>query len=153
MIALVTQKRTQHSAPDAEQDEGPVQQKRVLLGDDNPAILNIVRELLEPEYLIVGAVTDGQSVLRGTEILKPDVVVLDISMGEPNGIQVARQLQGTSHDTTVVFLTVYEFAEFVRAALAVGATAYVFKSRLYTDLVPALRAACAGRTFVSPKTV
>lgn len=133
--------------------EVPVCQKRVLLADDNSAILDIVRELLEPEYLVVGTVSDGHSVLRGTEILKPDVVVLDISMGEPNGIQVARQLQSTSRHTTVVFLTVYEFNEFVRTALAVGATAYVFKSRLYTDLVPALRAACAGRTFVSPKTV
>lgn len=152
MNESVTHGRTQHSAPDSE-PRLPAQQKRVLLADDNPAILDIVRELLEPEYLVVGAATDGYSVLREAAALKPDLVVLDISMGELNGIQVARQLQDTSLNTRVVFLTVYEFAELVRAALAAGGAAYVFKSRLYTDLLPALRAACAGRTFVSSRSV
>lgn len=121
----------------------------MLLGDDNPAILNVVRELLQTEYDVVGAVLDGESVLREAAKLKPDIVVLDISMGEMDGIAVARQLHDTAQQIKVVFLTVHEIAEFVRVALAAGGTAYVFKSRLNTDLIPALHAVCRGRLFVS----
>ncbi len=123
--------------------------KRVLLADDNPAIPNLVRQLLEPEYAVVGTATDGQSALQQVAELKPDIVVLDISMSEPDGIEVARQLQRTAHHIRVVFLTVHEFPEFVRSALATGASGYVFKSRLDQDLLPALHAACLDRLFVS----
>jgi len=146
MPAYTTQERSRHQCTLVDNEREP---KRVLLGDDNPVILNIIREILPSEYVVVGAVADGESVLREATALKPDIVVLDISMGEPDGIAVARQLKGTSHHIKVVILTVHELAEFVRAALAAGATAYVFKSRLNTDLIPALDAACSGRLFVS----
>lgn len=122
---------------------------RVLLADDNRAILNILKDLLEPEFTVVGTVTQGGAVLEEAATLKPDVVVLDISMGEPDGITVARQLQREYQHVRIVFLTVHEIAEFIRIALAAGAAAYVFKSRLTTDLLPAMRAACSGRLFVS----
>jgi DNA-binding NarL/FixJ family response regulator len=122
---------------------------RVLLADDNPMIIEVVRELLKPEFDVVGAVSDGESVLREASALNPDVVILDVSMGEPDGITVARCLQERSCRFKVVFLSIHEISEFIRAALAVGGTAYVFKSRLKTDLVPAIRAACAGKLFVS----
>lgn len=125
------------------------EQKRVLLADDNPEILKIVQQMLEPEYLVVGAVTDGESVLREAAALKPDIIVLDISMGEPDGIAVARELRERSIHAKVVYLTVHEFGDFARIALAAGGTAYVFKSRLNSDLLPALHAACSGRLFVS----
>lgn len=123
--------------------------KRVLLADDNQAVIESVRRLLEPKFDVVGAVTDGQSVLREATSLNPDVIVLDISMGEHNGMSVARQLQETAGHIKVVFLTIYEVSEFVRIALAAGGAAYVFKSRMQTDLIPAIHAACSGRVFVS----
>ena len=154
MPALITQERVWHeSTSPTDEKEVHTPQKRVLLGDDNPAILDIIRSLVQPEYLVVGAVTDGKSVLREAAALKPDIVILDISMGEPDGIGVARRLLETSCHVKVVFLTVHERAEFVRAALAAGGTAYVFKSRLSTDLIPALHAACSGRLFVSCRNV
>lgn len=123
--------------------------KRVLLADDNQAFIESVRELLEPKFDVVGAVTDGQYVLREASTLNPDVIVLDISMGEHNGMAVARQLQETAGHIKVVFLTIYEVSEYVRIALAAGGAAYVFKSRMQTDLIPAIHAACSGRVFVS----
>jgi DNA-binding NarL/FixJ family response regulator len=125
------------------------QPTRVLLADDNPVIIELIRELLEPAFDVVGAVNDGQSVLSQASALNPDVIVLDISMGEPDGIAVARQLQETACHFKVVFVSVHEIAEFIRSALAAGGAAYVFKSRLRTDLIPAIHAACAGKLFVS----
>lgn len=126
-----------------------MRQKRVLLADDNPDFLSIVRELLVPEFEVVGACTDGDSVLQQAASLRPDIVVLDVSMGEPDGIAVARELRHRSQHLKIVFLTVHELADFVRTALGAGAAAYVFKSQLNTDLLPAIHAACSGRMFIS----
>jgi DNA-binding NarL/FixJ family response regulator len=131
----------------------PARQIRVLVADDNPAILEVVGELLGTGFLVVGSCRDSESVLREASALNPDVIVLDISMGDVSGIEVARRLQDTSCHIKIVFLTVHEDAEFVRSALAAGGAAYVFKSRLHTDLIPAINAACSGKLFVSCRNV
>ncbi len=127
-----------------------MERPRVLLADDNPAILQHATRLLESEFEVVGAALDGESLLRDYERLKPDVVVLDISMGELSGLDVARHLLEMKHQSKVMFLTVHEEYEFVCAAFAAGSVAYVVKSRLNLDLVNALHAILAGRIFVSP---
>lgn len=150
MVQRATPRKSEHGhtvAKDAQQFLK--QKKRVLLADDNPAILDMERELLQPEFTIVGTVADGKSALREATALDPDVAVLDISMGEVDGITVVRQLQKESSHIRVVFLTVHEIAEIARSALAAGGSAYVFKSRMKTDLIPAIHAACSGRLFVS----
>lgn len=149
MPAVEAQNREMGGPITGKEQHASVHGNRVLLADDNRAILNILKALLEPEFTVVGTVTQGGAVLEKAMTLKPDVVVLDISMGEPDGITVARQLQREYQHVRVVFLTVHEIAEFIRIALAAGASAYVFKSRLTTDLLPAMRAACSGRLFVS----
>ncbi len=122
---------------------------RVLLADDNPEMIAVLREFLEPVFEVVGAVNDGDSVIREASLLSPDVIILDISLGEPDGITVARRLQEASCHYKVVFLSIHEISELIRSALAAGGAAYVFKSRLKTDLIPAIHAVCSGRLFVS----
>ncbi len=122
---------------------------RVLLADDNPAILQHASRLLADEFDIVGAVLDGESVLRHYEHIQPDVVVLDISMGEVSGLEVARQLAELGYAAKIVFLTVHEEQEFVCAAFAAGGTAYVVKSHLNSDLLQAVHAALEGKVFIS----
>ena len=122
----------------------------VLIADDNPEILQHASQLLEPEFEVVGAFSDGESVLRDFERTKPDVVILDISMGGVSGLDVARRLLQMGHQARVIFLTVHDEAEFICAAFGAGGAAYVVKSRLNSDLVDALHAALAGRIFVSP---
>lgn len=124
--------------------------RTVLLADDNPAILEHVAHLLEPEFEIVGAVLDGESALRAYEQIKPDILVLDISMGDLSGLDVARRILQLGYQSRIVFLTVHEEAEFVCAALGAGGSAYVVKSRLTPDLLDALHASLADRIFVSP---
>jgi DNA-binding NarL/FixJ family response regulator len=138
---------------DCGSEQEPIaRQIRVLVADDNPAILDAVSELLGVDFLVVGTCSDGESVLREASASTPDVIVLDISMGDLSGIEVARRLQDTSCYIKIVFLTVHENAEFVRSALAAGGAAYVFKSRLHADLIPAIHAACSGKLFVSCRT-
>ena len=106
--------------------------------------------LLEPEFEVVGAVEDGLALLEAAARMKPDVCVLDISMPRVSGIEAATQLREREPGVKVVFLTVHEDPDFVRAALATDALGYVVKSRMASDLGPAIRASLAERLFVSP---
>jgi len=124
----------------------------ILLADDNAFILNHVRQLLERDgqFDIVAAVKDAGAIVSEAVRYKPDVIVLDISMGDVNGIDVATELRDSGSMSKVVFLTVHDDSESVNAAMGAGGSAYVVKTRLNTDLASAIRAALAGKFFVSP---
>lgn len=122
---------------------------RILLADDNSAVLDQVSKVLAKNYEIVAAVKDGLAVVKECLRLKPDVVILDISMGDVSGIDVARELRDSGCLSKVVFLTVHEDYDFVNAAIGSGALAYVLKSRLSADLVSGVEAAMAEKFFVS----
>ena len=122
----------------------------VLLADDQEVFLSVERRLLEPEFEVGGTVRDGQAAVEAVTRLAPDVLVLDVSMPVLDGIAAARTLRAAGSRAKIVFLTVHGDPDYVRAALAAGALGYVVKCRLASDLVPALRDALAGRSFVSP---
>jgi DNA-binding NarL/FixJ family response regulator len=125
---------------------------RVLLVDDSEAILERVRAALTPACDVVGAVTDGLSALTAAAALRPDVIVLDISMPGISGLQVASTLRAQGSTAAIVFLTVHADAQFIEAAMQSGGTGYVVKQRLCTDLLHAVEEARAGRPFVSPRS-
>jgi len=137
-------------APSAESSSTGHTLVRVLLADDSPPMLQATRRILEPEFQIVGTVDDGQAVLEATESLKPDVLILDISMGMMNGLEAARLLTRIGSKAKIVFLTVHKDQEFVEEAFSAGAIGYVIKPRLGSDLLVAVREALVGHTFVSP---
>jgi len=126
-----------------------VSKASILLADDNPEVLTEVAEILEPEYDIVASMLNGRAVLDNWSRLKPDVIVLDISMGEPNGIDVALELRESGCEAKIVFLTIHSDRDFVDAAMGAGGSGYVIKSRLRCDLVEALKAVLSKRQFVS----
>lgn len=123
---------------------------RVLLADDHEAILERVAKLLETECNVIGTVTDGQQALEAVRDLKPDVLVLDISMPTLNGIETAHRLKKARTETRIVFLTVHDDQDFAEEALEAGALGYVVKPRIASDLVAAVKEAFAGRSFLSP---
>jgi DNA-binding NarL/FixJ family response regulator len=125
---------------------------RVLLADDHEEFLAVEVQLLElePEFEVVRTARDGREALEQAARLSPDVVILDITMSKMDGIETARRLRAAGSGSKIVFLSVHGDPDYVRAGLAAGATGYVVKSRLASDLVPALREALAGRSFVSP---
>ena len=123
---------------------------RVLLADDHEPMLDRVERLLEKEFEVVGTVRDGQAALEAVAELRPDVLILDISMPVLDGLQAALRLKQKKSKVRIVFLTVHEDPDFAREALATGALGYVAKPRLATDLSLAIKEVLAGRSFVSP---
>lgn len=122
----------------------------ILLADDNLAVLNYVSKMLGRDYQVVGALHDGESVLHDWSRLQPDLIVLDISMGDSNGIEVAQRLRNSGCDSQIIFLTIHRDPDFVKAAFEAGGAGYVLKSRMSKDLVLAIEAALSGKHFVSP---
>ncbi len=123
---------------------------RVLLAEDHEAMLDQVARLLATECDVVGTATDGQQALDAARELKPDVVVLDISMPVMNGIETAHRLKEAGAEARIVFLTVHDDPDYTREALEAGALGYVIKPRIASDLIAAIKEVYAGRTFVSP---
>lgn len=130
-------------------DEASAPQKRVLVADDHTRILSAVSALLGNSFLVVGLVSDGQAALDATLKLKPDLVILDVSMPGMSGIEVARELRRRPNRAKVVFLTVHEDPEILASCLAAGGLGYVVKALMDSDLIPAMKEALAGRVFVS----
>jgi DNA-binding NarL/FixJ family response regulator len=122
----------------------------VLLADDHEDFLAVERRLLEPEFEVILTVRDGRAAVEAAARLEPDLLVLDLSMPVMDGIAAARSLRASGSRARVVFLTVHNDPDYARAALAAGALGYVVKGRLASDLLPALRDALAGRSFLSP---
>ena len=123
---------------------------RLLLVDDNPAVLRQVIQLLPREFEVVATLEDGAGLPAAVLEHQPDIIVLDITLPPVNGIALASQLRSAGCSAEIVFLTVHSDRDYVRAAFGVGAIAYVVKTRLSLDIVPALRAAMRGERFVSP---
>jgi DNA-binding NarL/FixJ family response regulator len=122
---------------------------RVLLADDHPGILEVVRTLLKTDYDVVGCMDNGESLFEAAMKLQPDVIVTDISMPKLSGIDAVDRLRESGCPSKVVFLTVHSDADFVDAALKTGALAYVLKPSIASDLLFAIQEAFAGRAFVS----
>lgn len=121
----------------------------VLLADDHEDFLGVVARHLEPHFDVIRTVGNGQAMLDEATRLMPDVVVLDISMPVLNGLEAARKLKATGSRAKIVFLTVHADQDYVRAALGAGAVGYVLKSDLASDLLPCLKEALLGRSYVS----
>ena len=129
---------------------GQLKKVSVLLADDHPHFPELVESLLEPAFEVVGKVCDGRALFEAALQLKPDVIVMDISMPVLNGIDAADELRRSGCTSKVIFLTVHSDPDFVRTCLATGAFGYIVKPRVALDLMPAIREALAGHLFISP---
>ncbi len=123
---------------------------RVLLADDHRIVAEGLKRLLETEFELVGMVENGRALLAAAKELKPDVIVTDISMPELNGIEAFEELKKDNPDVKVVFLTMHHSVVYARRALDAGAHGYVLKHSASEELILAVRAAAAGKTFVTP---
>ena len=125
---------------------------RILLADDDTAILKAISRTLADDFQVVGAVTDGQQAVDAARRLDPDVAVLDISMPGLNGFQTAAELKRLGSRARIVFLTMHEDDDFVAKAIKFGATGYVLKTLAWSDLPTALAHALAGRQYLPSLT-
>jgi DNA-binding NarL/FixJ family response regulator len=122
-----------------------VTRPRVLLADDHPVLIAAIGGLLATHYEIVGSVGDGVRLLEEAERLRPDVIVLDLYMPAMNGLDACRELQRIVPQTRVVVVTAEDDPAVQEVVLAAGAFAYIQKGAMGTDLLPAVKAACAAQ--------
>src|SRR5690242_17213677 len=123
---------------------------RLLIADDHSVLRTGLRMLLEVQrdMAVVSEAGDGVEVLQKTRELQPDVVLMDLSMPGPHSGEVIRQVQRISPKTRVLVLTMHDDPAYLASALAAGAAGYVVKKVADSELLSAIRAVHAGRTFV-----
>ena len=124
----------------------------VLLVEDHAIVRQGIKALLaeEPDIVVVGEAGDGGQALALVQELRPDIVLMDLSLPGVGGIEATRQVRERFPETRVVVLSMHESEEYVYRALRAGASAYVVKQSTSTELALALRAVAAGSTFLSP---
>jgi len=121
----------------------------VLLADDNRPLMMRVAEHLGSSFNVVGTAVNGKDLISLALQLKPDVIVVDITMPVLTGIEAVHQLRNARLKAKFIFLTLHNESEFLKACLEVGAVGYVLKTQIKNDLIPAINAALAGKQFVS----
>ena len=120
---------------------------RILVADDHDEVRNTIVRLLKSQFEVLAAVSDGPTFLEAVARLKPDLCVLDISMPNMGGIEVAYRIKQSDSQIRIVFLTLHDDFDLKTAALATGAEGYVTKTRMGGDLLFAIREVLAGRRF------
>ncbi len=125
---------------------------RILLADDHAVIRAGLHLLLDRQegFAVLGEAADGREAVAKAAELRPDVVVLDLAMSNLNGIEATRQICSNQQEAQIVVLSMHSDEEYVLRALKAGARAYVLKESAEADLIAAIRAVHAGKSFFSP---
>jgi|SRR5215813_3880747 len=124
---------------------------RVLIADDDEEVLLIIAGLLSPEFDVVGAVQDGQELVSTAKVLKPDVIVADISMPEIDGFEAAKLIIEDNHYAKIILLTSHDAPIFVKKGFEAGILGYVLKTDADDELARAIHDVSQGKRFVSAK--
>jgi DNA-binding NarL/FixJ family response regulator len=124
---------------------------RLLLADDHPLVLESMKQLLEPEFSVVGTAQTGQQVLEEAEKLHPDIVLLDANMPGMSGFEAARRLKNLLPTVKIIFVTMLTEAIAVSEGFRAGAMGYVLKQDASDELHAAVKSVLANRKFVSTK--
>lgn len=123
---------------------------RILLADDHLLVLEAFKNLLEPEFEVVGTANDGHALLQQAAELKPDLIVMDISMPLLNGLDAGRKLRTILPDAKLIYLTMSCDLDVVTEALQIGALGYVLKNSTASELREAIRRGLRGKSYVTP---
>lgn len=123
---------------------------RVLIADDHSILLAGLRRLVEDSYEVVGTVEDGRALVAAAEQLKPDVIVLDISMPLLNGLDAARQVKKSVPDAKLLFLTMHASPTYATEAFKAGANGYLLKQSAASELPQAIEVVLKGQTYLTP---
>jgi DNA-binding NarL/FixJ family response regulator len=126
---------------------------RILLADDHAVVRQGFRMILaaHPDMEIVGEAGNGREAVELAERLKPEVVVMDVSMPELNGIEATRRLAASTPHSRVLALSMHKDSVYVREILRAGARGYLLKDSVADDLVSAVRAVASGEGYLSPQ--
>lgn len=125
---------------------------RILLADDHTILRAGLRMMLnaQPDMEVIGEAQDGRQAINTTMNLQPDIVLMDITMPDMNGIEATRQIKRVAPEVKVLVLTMHENDEYVFQALRAGASGYILKEAADTELITALHVLRSGQFYLSP---
>ena len=123
---------------------------RILLADDHALVLDGIHNLLKTSYTVVGAEGDGKALVASAIRLKPDLIILDISMPLLNGIDASREIRKVLPDVKLLFVTMHTSPTYLQAALEAGANGYAVKSSGRTEILAAVEAVFRGERYIAP---
>ena len=123
---------------------------RILMADDHLMLLEAFKAMLQPDFDVVGTVTDGRALLEEFTRLNPDVVLLDVAMPLLNGLDAGRQLKAQRRSVKLVYLTMNPDPDLAGEALRLGASGYLLKSSAAQELKQAIQEALRGRSYITP---
>lgn len=125
-------------------------QPRIIIADDSPLVRTMLQELLGRDYAIVASVADGQAAVEAARQLSPELVLLDISMPILNGFEAARQIKRLRPSMLLLFVSEHRERAYADGAFEAGGAGFVAKSKIVSELVPAIREVLAGRDYGRP---
>jgi two-component system, NarL family, response regulator NreC len=125
---------------------------RILLADDHTILRAGLKMMLnaQPDMEVVGEAQDGRQAIQEAQRLQPDIVLMDITMPDMNGIEATKQIKRNHPTARVLILTMHEHDEYVFQALRAGASGYMLKEAADTDLISALHVVQSGQFYLSP---
>ena len=123
---------------------------RVILADDHILMLDALRNLLEPEFEVVGTFANGRALVEAAPQLKPDVIVLDIGMPLMNGLSAGQRLKRLMPAAKLIYLTMNQDQDMAAEAFRLGANGYLLKQSAASELVDAIRQVVRGGSYVTP---
>ena len=125
---------------------------RIAIAEDHTILREGLRALLsaEPQFEVVGEAEDGRAAIRLCEDLKPDLVLMDLSMPRMNGFEAIKEIKRQSPDVKIIALTVHKTDEYILATLQAGADGYVLKDATHSELVMAIKNVLRGKRYLSP---
>jgi len=126
--------------------------KTIVIAEDHTIVRKGLRALLDsyPDFKVTGEAEDGRTAIRCVDQLRPDIILLDLTMPRTNGLEAIREIKRQFPETRVLVLTVHKTEEYVQATLESGADGYVSKDDTHTELIIAIKNVLAGKPYLSP---
>ena len=126
--------------------------KRIVIAEDYTIVREGLKALLDsyPDFEVVGEAEDGRRAIEAVEHLKPDLVLMDLSMPKTDGVTAIQEIKNRFPETKILALTVHKTEGYVRLALEAGADGYILKDATYSELERAIRNILDGKSYLSP---
>lgn len=133
----------------------PGANRKVVIAEDHAILREGLKSLLisnsNMNFEIVGEAEDGREAIKCVERLKPDLIIMDLSMPKMNGMEAIREIKRISKEIKIVVLTVHKNEEYILASFKAGADGYVLKDSSYNELMMAIQNVLKGKRFISPE--
>ena len=123
---------------------------RILLAEDHAAMAELLQDILETDFEIVGKVGDGRSLVEAARNLEPEIIIADVSMPLLNGLDAAQEVKKAGSCAKIIFLTQHGYVPLARKAFRAGASAYLLKQSAAKELITAIREVTKGNCYVTP---